>query len=299
MKSFPSLLLGAALFAAGSVSAQTALVEYRFNETGVTAPNTGSAGSADLRLFASNGSTPTDYHGAAGSGVSGLAGDIALDFTSATGMGNAGTGPVANQAADLAAVDGLRSLTLQGWFKTDSTTPIGNSARLFQNSLSGNGFALIATTSGNLQLSLGNGSSTNFASTTNSYSATQSWVFFAVTYDGTTTTNNVRFYVGDSVNAVSLAQTFSYAGGVLGNDGAALAIGNESSSFQRPFDGSMDNFRIFGATGTSSAGALGLTDLEAIRAADLTNTVVPEPGTVALLGLAGIALLWRRSRRRA
>lgn len=292
------LIFTALLLTAFSAHTQIAIIEYKFNDSGTTTVSTGSDTTA-LRLFASNGTTATDYHGAAGTGVSGAAGDLALNFTSATGMGNAGTGPVANQAADNNNIDALRSLTLSGWFKTESTTAIGNSARLFQNASSGNGFSLLASTSGNLQVSLGNGSSTNFVTTTNSYSATQSWVFFAVTYDGMVAANNVKFYVGSASSGVSLAQTFSYAGGLLGNDSLPLSVGNESvgGTNNRPFDGFLDNLRIFGATGGSSAGALSLSQLEAFRLGDIT--AVPEPAAYAGIGvLLGAIALRRRLRSR-
>src|SRR3990167_3976532 len=82
--------------------AQTAILEYKFDETGTTAPSTGSDATA-VTLRNSAG-VATDLHSADGLGVSGVTGDRAFDNTASTSMG--GSGGRADQA-DLAAIDTL------------------------------------------------------------------------------------------------------------------------------------------------------------------------------------------------
>lgn len=293
-KTAPLVLAGVAAFTLASPLFGQ-ILEYRFNETGFTAPSSGSDVTPLQLQNASN--VPTDLHGAPGTGVSGLVGDRALDFTSANGMGNAATtGPVAFQSADNGNIDGLLSFTLAGWFKTDGTAPINGAARLLGNQSGGNGFLFLAASAGNIQLQVGvGGTTTPFVTTGAAYAATQSWVFFAATFNGALTTNNVNFYVGSSAGQVSLVNTFSFALGGLTEDSAALIVANESTSFQRPFDGYLDNFRVFGSK-TDGSGSLSTAALESYRVADLTNSVVPEPGTVALFALGSLLVLGLRRR---
>src|SRR5689334_12537057 len=85
------------------------ILEYKFNETGTSAPSTGTNNTAvELRSLVN---VLTDYHGAPGTGVLGPGSqDRAFDAgTPASGMGTAGNGARCGHAADLAAVDGLRS----------------------------------------------------------------------------------------------------------------------------------------------------------------------------------------------
>ena len=108
------------LYLVQTVQAQTAILKYKFDETGTTAPSTGSDVTA-VTLRNSAGAA-TDLHSADSLGVSGVTGDRAFDNTASTSMG--GSGGMAEQA-DLAAIDTLTSFTLQGWFKTDGSTAIG------------------------------------------------------------------------------------------------------------------------------------------------------------------------------
>src|SRR5262245_40171431 len=54
----------AILFGAGCALAQTPLVEFRFNETGTNATNTGTSPGA--ALFTNTNGVPSDFHSAAG-----------------------------------------------------------------------------------------------------------------------------------------------------------------------------------------------------------------------------------------
>ncbi|MEM6391883.1 MAG: PEP-CTERM sorting domain-containing protein [Planctomycetota bacterium] len=120
-------------------------------------------------------------------------------------------------------------------------------------------------------------------------------MFFAVTYDSTEATDNVDFYIGTDSSAVSLVST-----GTIGNawDGfgssADISWGNRHAAnnggaFINPFDGQMDDLRLYGAI-TGSRGALTLEQLEDVR-----QSAIPEPGTLGL-NLLGAALLAVRRR---
>ncbi|MDO8094963.1 MAG: Ig-like domain-containing protein, partial [Candidatus Brocadiales bacterium] len=260
------------LYLVQTVQAQTAILEYKFNETGTTAPSTGSDVTAvTLR---NSGGVATDLHSADSLGVSGVTGDRAFDNTASTSMG--GTGGRADQA-DLAAIDTLTSFTLQGWFKTDGSTAIdgvtgSDRAVLLQNGegFTGNtnGFQLFGH-QGNLKLRVDNGDA---EAPELAYGGTQSWIFFAVTYDGSSTANNVKFYKGSASSEVTLVATETIDMGQVGSEAVGLGIGNESGSSGSPFDGYLDNVRVYGSQGDNS-GVLTLAQLDSIRAGDVPPTV--------------------------
>jgi hypothetical protein len=271
------------------------LVEYLFNETGVLAPSTGadSSAAATLGLF-NSANVPTDLHGAAGSGVGGdLAGhalfglDRAFDNSAATAMGNAGTGGLAVTPADLQTVDALPAFTLSGWFKTAGAAGISGFARLVVDELSNQGLHLLG---GDLAGELRPKVDATELSTPDvqGFGDTQTWVFFAFTYDGSLASNNARFYKGYrqasesglSPFAVTLMETRSINSGPVADNTTPLQIGNRIG-FDRPFDGYLDNLRIHGQ-------ALTLTELEGLREGDVR--LIPEPGTAGLFVLGLLAL---------
>ncbi len=263
---------------------QAALIlDYNFNQTGTTATNNGTAGAAANLSLQNSSGTATDLHGASGSGVSGLAGDRAFDNSASTGMGSAGTGGRA-VTAPVSLLNGLTSMTLAGWFNVP--TAIGGNARLMDNLGTNLGFNLYASGSGILSLQVNAGAATSTAS----YGATGSWVFFAVTYDGTLSSNNALFYVGSTASAVSLVKTATLNQGALGTSGVNFGAGNMQNGFARPVDGLMDNIQLYGAN-SGSGGVLTSSQLEVIRA-----VAIPEPSSLALIGLslAGIAFAHRR-----
>lgn len=273
------------------------ILEYKFNETGTTAPSTGgdsSAGATATLLDAAG--AATDLHGVDGSGVSGLPGDRAFNNTASTGMGNSGTGGIA-LVADNDNVDELASFTLSGWFKTAGTTALTNFARLFEDEVGGAGYHLLAgDAAGEFRPQVDG----NELPDISGWGDTQKWVFFAMTYDGTQSTDNLLLYKGyrndaeagggvGSANVELIATRTIDAGQVEGNT-SPLQMGNRADR-ARPFDGFLDNMRIDGSA-TDATGALTITDLETRRAAD----VVPEPASALLALAGGTALLLRRRR---
>lgn len=279
---------GFGLSPAIKAQAATPILEYRFNETGTTAISSGTDSTPVIFRKAADG-TPIDSHSANGGGVSGLSGDRAFNNTYSFRMGQGddsdNAGRIANQS-DLDAIDSLTSFTLQGWFKTVPGQTIKDFARLFDNASTptdpkggyevyGGVFANGKPVNpGRLTLLL-NG--TPVSTSTAAYSEQNTWVFFAVSYDGTKKTNNVKFYKGTKTSPVKLVNTLTLAKGIVNSDPTELGIGNRdrrpldpTQVRDRPFDGYLDNMRIFGAK-TGVEGVLSLTELEAWRSGDVSN----------------------------
>lgn len=292
------------------------ILEYKFNETGNTAPSTGTD-TTSVGFGTNNAGAgytqPADLHGAAGSGVSGLAADRAFDNTASTHMGSLATavpngGGVAIHAGDNNNVDDLQSFSAMGWFKSSSVFSDGArwiSSR--ETGGSGNGFSLFAGgTPGTLSVIVDN---INVTTASPFFNETDKWVFFAVTYDGTATSNNLIVYRGyrnlaeaganplfDDVAVLSVNED---GDGDIDQDSAFFAIGNsnlsETTHSRRAYDGLLDNIRVFGAD-TGAGGVLSESDLNVIRAAD---ALVPEPTSFSLVVASGLCFagLARRLRR--
>ena len=274
-----TLVAGAVACAASPLlAAPTPLLSYGFD--GAATPGGSLAGSAP-----SLGLVGPAAFGAPGTGVTGLGGDGALNLTAAGTMGGAPpTGGRAQHSADFDALDTLTSFTLAGWFKTDGTTPIGNNAGLITNSNSATtGFSLRGgpnVNDGTLTLKIGNSTSTSTAA----FGATQEWVFFAVSYDGTAVqpNTNVRFYAGSTLAAATAAGTGVSITGPVANDSQALVFGSGTPAFGLnvfAFDGFLDNLHIYGEV-------LSPGEIERVRA-----STVPAPGAgLALLSLSALGL---------
>lgn len=267
------------IFYQGQIArAQTPILEYKFNEIGTTASSTGSNTTA-LTFKDSTGAI-TDLHSADGLGVSGSAGDRAFDNTASTTMG--GSGGRAEQA-DVAAIDALTSFTLQGWFKTEGTAPLGTNARLFYNFAGSKGFDLYGKSAinGDMTLGVDNGDADTSGAI---YGDTQTWVFFAVTYDGTLASNNTKFYKGSGTSTVTQVGTRTVNKSAVDDEGTGLGIGNKSGSSNFPFDGFLDNIRIFG-TQTGNSGALNLSQMETLRSGDIPPSIISTSPTSGITGV--------------
>ncbi len=165
------------------------ILEYRFNETGTSAPSTGS--DTTPVIF------PSDLHTADAGGVSGLPKDRAYDNTSAAGHGPYNAGDIGEHSADDESIDGLTSFTLVGWL--NPVTVIGNNGTIIFNqdtvSEPDKGFTLSASVSGDLELEVDPTGGTGVATSDADYTDTD-WFFFAVSFDGSLSSNNVLFYKG-------------------------------------------------------------------------------------------------------
>lgn len=296
--SIPRLLIAVATLAFSSTSYSSLIFDYRFNETGNYATDTSGTSSA-LTLYASSG-VQGDLHSSAGSGVSHQPNDSAFDNRSAIRMGGSGSDGATGGTAVLqgaTSFDGLSSFTIQGWF--NASVAGGTAGRLMERFKSSDTSQYISFTlstraaekDGTLSLQIGSVTAASTRSTL--LGQTDTWTFFAVTYDynAVAGTSTVTFYVGSETSSVVQIGSQSISSGVIkSNDGNASIYFGNNSSFNRPFAGLMDDIRLYGATDHS--GALTLSELENLRRADM----IPEPGAVALVALGAVALLRFRKR---
>ncbi len=131
------------------------------------------------------------------------------------------------------------SFTITGWFR-DS----GGNTRILRSPE----FELNVSSNDTLEIRLqASDEESPWISSNANFADNDKWRFFAVTYDGTTDTDNLKFYYGSADQGVVLDKTVSVAGGRLVRDGegSLLTIGNVGAESNRPFDGYMDEIRIF------------------------------------------------------
>lgn len=96
------------------------------------------------------------------------------------------------------------------------------------------------------------------------------WIFFAVTYDSTSSSGNVKFYKGYDISQGNVwldNQTTLNAGTVQTSD-KVMWLGATTSLGSASFQGLRDEFRIF-ADSEDSGGALTLEQLQEVHAIDL------------------------------
>jgi hypothetical protein len=296
----------------------TPILEYTLNTAdnttglpaGAAVTNTGSAGvPGNLTMFnAGNPGTSTNLFSIDGGGVSGVLGDRSYNNTASTAMGNQGTvyaapnrGPRATNDADNGILNGKTALTVTGWVKTEAGQTWRGLAQVwagdagqFMNIRSGDGNAGNA---GKIEFDFRTGTNTASAlvrSNAANWNLDNQWMFFAVTWDGGT--GAVSMHYIDGLNQVQSSGTTYVSSAALGigpiqdtsqtaGSPAAtygLAIGNQAGYALRPFDGWLDNIRVFDSV-------LDTSDLQFVVNSDMQNLAVPEPGS-ALLFLLGCVL---------
>jgi len=284
----PTIVLSGLSFPRGlTIVTQPLIAEYKFNETGTSALGSG-WDTMPMTLFNAS-SNATDLHGTPGSGILGGLGrpgsdtDRAFNNTASTGMGTNGVGGWAQHTGDCESVDSFVSFTMSGWFKTDATTPLTDAARLLdKRDASAFGYSCLGVKGapGKLETDL---SVSALGTTVASWSNTQTWVFFAITYDGTRTNQNLKYYrgyrtaddIGGADPSVALMETLTANIGTISNSTAKLTLGNAPAANIRPFDGFLDNIRIYGSqVPGDSSGALSMGTLEAFRLVDMANPPV-------------------------
>ena len=286
------------LFSTHAVADPTPVLQYTFNETGPVAVGTGST-AVDLPMSKWNGSTwvTNDNHGAAGTGVSGLAGDRAYYDTSLSyiNLGNQDSHFMGGFSGShpLESVENLTALTIQGWFRTPAGQPlgIGESTLIGNMGFSENHGGWKLATRGDTQpdhvgrLSFFTGAvdfTNNFAIRVVSdpvFTETDQWVFFAMTYTPGENFGQVDYYKGTTSSAVTTAGTNftdTLTNGAIKHSDSGFYIGNggnESSQWYqgRAFNGKLDNMRVYNTVLTPS-------EIESLRQADLAPSL---PGPTA------------------
>lgn len=297
MRALPAILiLLTGAYTTPLVSAATLLLDYNFDgSSSSTASNAGSVTGAGL-TYHNNANSVVNLYSAAGTGVSGATNDTALNNASAGAMGTAGNNPAgASTLAGTANVGTLGSFTITGWYNA-SIRP-DNNAKLIELSGTHTIALLIEAGQSGQRLALNyDGALVANSFQQPGFSAIGSWVFFAVSYDGTTATNNLNFYYGTTSSAVILAGSRSLSTGLTGdlNLGSSVSVGvgngvYNSGGANRPFDGLMDDTSLYGGAAGSSSGVLNLSQLDALRLQS-----VPEPATTVLLLSGGVLMAFRK-----
>ncbi|GAT32728.1 concanavalin A-like lectin/glucanases superfamily protein [Terrimicrobium sacchariphilum] len=259
------------LASAHVVHAQQELLRYSFNDPDLQTTTTADAGpdGHTLTMYSADGEAAALQ---TGSGVSGKAGDHSFNNSRATGMGRNGQGGWAEgsiRGEETIWQRGMTSFTVTGWFQPTESQP-SDTARIvyIQPSLNGNAMTVWAVGGGRLELRLdkqvdGGQSDPVFGSKPGE------WNFFAVTFDATKRSDNIHYYAGtdsSSVREVGVG-TLAMDRWTPARDGShtpLCIIGNGGRDVQRPFQGHIDEIRLFGAE-SGSGGALSQEKLEEIR----------------------------------
>ncbi len=303
-----SLLAAGCLLFGGAAQGQTLKARFPLNDApgSTTSPSDASTGGASASLSMTNSANAAaDFHGAVGTGVSGLsrALDFSLpaDFTSGAGEGaQAGTGPLADCVSTALNFGAVSNFTAVIWFKGNANLPTtgGNvtlGPRIFTLGTSGvtdkgaaNSIGLFYQTTNLVAFTL-NAVQINAPAFPGTFVPTGEWLYFAITYDGT---NDVAIYEGtDSTPAVLVTNTTVTTGtstgvGVaaqlitLGGAGSTLQVGNRANGRTRSFDGWINDFRFYTGTGTANF-------VEDIRWSDVAPTNV-----IAVTGNDQVGLTW-------
>ncbi len=178
-----------------------------------------------------------------------------LDNTSAASMG--GSGGSVRFASDTqlsSKLTNLRSFTVMGWVKSDS--PLSSLAGL----VSYTDFRVRGHSTNRLVLQVEGAN--YYSSPAANYDASD-WLFFAVTYDGTSSADNVIFYYGsnDGTDNVNIDSVVSSDKGTVFMNPQFFYIGNVNTSGTSAFDGLMDSVRVFGSKFDDN-GSLGIDEIK-------------------------------------
>lgn len=282
MKTVMALSLTLVLGGTISASAQTPLLWYKMDDgSGTTVTDSGS-GTALNGTLTGTATWSSNTPSGTGSGVS-----LTSDGTDANAIT---TGSVANTK-----IDKLTQFTLTLWVNLQAAPAVADRfvSILELNTAKGFDLEIQAPSSGTL--SAGNFRPTllvdGFGGVTASANtgADNQWLFLAVTYDGSLTSGNVKFYTGNQAAVVAqLGATQTLNSGQVDSSTGLFQVGNTSaSSSDRTASSLFDDVRIYGSVLTSS-------DLESIRMES-----VPEPSVLSLtlVAMIGGACLRRRLRR--
>ena len=263
---------------------------FSFSQGGTTETNLGNLGGAGVYLM-NAGYPAASANVPAGAFVPG-------DNLSSADFGTIAAGQ-GGRAIDLAggldggAVGPMKAFTLAGWLNCQdlSIGPGGNRVVCAHNFNNDPGFDLVQIEDGSLRLGVNSwpdwpaATAGPFSSvgkiTADPAAGINNWVFFAVTYDGTLASDNVKFYFGSPSQAATFDVSATYTQGdfassgdfTVGNlnpaDSARYATGGDS----RCFRGLMDEVKVLNQ-------ALGLTEIQALQVAPAYRPITVEPVSI-------------------
>ncbi len=266
------------------------IVDLKLNEgNGTAVANTGSAGGSLVRTNPTPAWSTNTPRGSGGS----------LDFGTTSGDF------AAESPAPISALAGLTRFTISGWLNNRSNIEgaggnrIVNWARVEGGPTAADGVDLVYKSDGSLMLGIDSFVDTSTARSnagqipTSPTAAAGNWRFFAVTYDSTIATGQVKWFFGSPTAAASLSDADTYSAGAVNTNIQRLAVGHfnsgvRSANLDRMFKGLIDGVRIYGS-------ALSLSQVQQVQ--DTTGsgvTVVNAPTALTATDNAGqnIILGW-------
>jgi len=178
----------------------------------------------------------------------------------------------------LKTLEGLRSFTICGWARaTALVTGKGGNRIAFNLNYNRNGFDLVQHRDGKLRLAVNQWPDNARNDSSRGKIVAGKWVFFAVAYDGTKASNNVRWYFGGPKTPATLDRTVSYGRGATGRGSGPLTVGNYNTTIHqhgrdRQFRGQLHAVQISG----SRTGAGGALSEAAIRKLQTAADAVPD-----------------------
>ncbi len=184
--------------------------------------------------------------------------------------------------ADAVLDSGLEQFTICGWFKADS--PVISSGttiltRVANGGTAGPGYIRIVFDSfGRTRLIVNAVAEDQW----HWFATEDTWTFFAVTYDGSASVDNVTWYYGTDTNPSYLqdghtAVFGSLDGGTLASSDQPLVIGDDGTTGVHTFDGSMDEIRIFNQVLTAQQVEEARQLINAPQPSDPLYEIVPIP----------------------
>ncbi len=182
----------------------------------------------------------------------------------------------------LRSLEGLKSLTTCGWHRPVSLdTGKGGNRIAFNLNYNRAGFDLVHHRDGRLRLAVNEWPDQVRNDSSPGKLGVGRWIFFAVSYDGTKSSNNVRWYFGDPKTPAVADRTTSYGAGPTGTGSGLLTIGNYNPTIHRhgtdrQFRGQLHAVRIFGSR-TGTDGALSLETLRTIQTRAVPNFTAAVP----------------------
>ncbi len=249
------------------------LAQWQFdkpaNAAQTKAPSTTNFNDLELR----KNTTPIDLR-TSGTGTdigpSGAAGDRSFNpyvFTlTPAPNGYNGSGRLLNPQSKIAWQD-LSAFTFSAWIKVESV-PLASQRLLYWDGAEAIQLTFPSSnSSGQIRLSVGVGTFFDSAAGFINSGDIGKWIFIAVTYTGGQGTNGVKFYKGTQTTAAALITSTgsTTTTGNIRNTGPGDFLLANTTGFDRPFPGQIDDVRFYGNAQT---------DIEAIRQSGL---VPPAP----------------------
>ena len=153
---------------------------------------------------------------------------------------------------------GLSQFTICGWVNCrSSTTGSGGNRLVSWINSGGDGVDLVYNSNGSLQLGINQwpdgtpSVSSTGKITTDANAGAGNWRFFAVTYDSTLSSSQVKFYFGSNSNSATLDVATTYGRGLTGTNISRHCLGqfdlaSRGYGTDRMFRGLIDKVEVFG-----------------------------------------------------